>query len=268
MFPASVCLPPSRVGDDWSAQARILPYLEQGDLYNEVDFDQGYAATPQIMSLRMPAYLCPSEVNDHVRKDSAGNPVHYPLNYAVNMGVWFVYNPNSNQGGNGAFTPNAFRGFESFTDGTSNTVCAAEVKAYAAYYRDSASVPGSIPVDASSLCGVGSFKSNSGHTEWVDGRVHQTGYTAVFTPNQAVHCADSGTTYEVDWTSYREGKAPGPPRGNATYAAVTSRSYHSGIVNAVLMDGSVQSITNDIQLDVWRAINTRNGGEAEGSGSL
>ena len=267
-FPASACLPPNRIGDDWSAQARILPFVEQGDLYNEVDFNRGYAATPQIKALRIPTYLCPTEVNDRVRQDSAGNPVHYPLNYAVNMGVWFVYSPNSNRGGNGAFSPNTFHGFESFTDGTSNTICAAEVKAYTAYYRDSASVPNGIPVDATILCGAGSFKSNSGHTEWVDGRVHQTGYTAVFTPNQAVQCAESGTTYDVDWTSYREGKAPGPPSGNPTYAAITSRSYHSGIVNTVLMDGSVQSIANDIQQDVWRAINTRSGGEAEGTGSF
>lgn len=267
-FPPSCALPPGRIGDSWSAQARILPFLEQSHLYDEIDFAQSYSATPQIKILRISSYLCPSEVNDRVRNDSTGNPIHYPLSYGVNMGEWFVYDPNSNSGGGGAFAPNGFHGHGDIIDGTSNTLCAAEVKAYTAYYRDSASVPGVIPVDAANLCGRGSFKSGSGHTEWVDGRVHQTGFTTVFTPNHRVECVEGGKAHDVNWTSYREGKAPGPPSGNATYAAITSRSYHSGIVNAALMDGSVRAVSDDIQLYVWRALSTRAGGEIEGSGSL
>jgi hypothetical protein len=67
----------------------------------------------------------------------------------------------------------------------------------------------------------------------------------------------------VDWTSFREGKTPGPPAANPTYAAVTPRSYHPGIVNAVLVDGSVRSVSSDIQLATWRAVATRAGGETE-----
>jgi len=268
VFPPSCALPSSRIGDSWSAQARILPFVEQESLNDEIDFTQNYDATPQVKVLRISTFLCPSEVNDKVRNDSSGSPIHYPLSYGVNMGEWFVYDPNSNSGGDGTFSPNSFHGHSDILDGSSNTLCAAEVKAYTAYYRDSASVPGTIPADATSLCGGVNFKSNSGHTEWVDGRVHQTGFTTVFTPNHKVECVESGKTYDVNWTSYREGKTPGPPTGNPTYAAVTSRSYHSGIVNAALMDGSVQAIADNIQLDVWRALSTRAGGEAEGSGSL
>ncbi|MCP4095440.1 MAG: DUF1559 domain-containing protein, partial [Planctomycetaceae bacterium] len=39
------------------------------------------------------------------------------------------------------------------------------------------------------------------------------------------------------------------------------RSYHPGSVNAVLMDGSVRSLTNQIDRDVWRAIGTAGNGE-------
>ena len=46
-----------------------------------------------------------------------------------------------------------------------------------------------------------------------------------------------------------------------SYAAVTSRSYHPGIVNVVLMDGSVRSIEETIDLRAWRALGTRAGGE-------
>ena len=46
-----------------------------------------------------------------------------------------------------------------------------------------------------------------------------------------------------------------------TYAAVTARSYHPRGVQSLLMDGSVQFIADGIELDVWRALSTRNKGE-------
>lgn len=267
-FPASCSLPPGRVGDGWSTQARILPYLEQSGVYTELDLDQSYNASPDVKPLKIPVLLCPAEVNDRVRKDSSGQPEHYPLNYGVNMGTWLVYDANSGRIGDGVFGPDQYLGLSDLLDGTSNTLGVAEVKAYTAYYRDSASVPPAAPGDASPLCGVGDFKRDSGHTEWVDGRVHQTGFTAVFTPNAQVLCQQAGIAYDVDWTSYREGKSPGPPAANPVFAAVTSRSYHPGIVNAVLMDGSVRSISDDVSQTVWRALATRAGGEVEGAGSL
>jgi hypothetical protein len=39
-------------------------------------------------------------------------------------------------------------------------------------------------------------------------------------------------------------------------------------VGTVFMDGSVQTLTDEVELDLWRAINARSGGEPEGSGSL
>jgi prepilin-type N-terminal cleavage/methylation domain-containing protein len=267
-FPPSVTLPPNRIADSWSAQARILPFLEESGVYNDIDFNQSYAASPQVAPLRIEMYLCPSEVNDRVRTNAAGAPVHYPLNYAVNMGVWFVYNPNTDQGGEGAFAPDGFRRQGDFLDGTSHTVCAAEVKAYTPYYRDAGTVPPAIPTSAAGLCSVGSFKPDSGHTEWVDGRVHQTGFTAVFTPNAQVSCVQGGVTYDVDWTSYREGQTPSPPSGIPTFAAVTARSYHPGVVNVVLMDGSTRPVRNEVAIDVWRAAATRAGGETDGVDKL
>ena len=105
----------------------------------------------------------------------------------------------------------------------------------------------------------GSFKADSGHTEWVDGRVHQTGFTTVFTPGTRVVCVQGGQPYDVDWTSSREGKSD----TELTYSAVTARSYHAGdIVNVAMMDGSVHVVTSDIDLMIWRALSTRAGEEA------
>ena len=100
------------------------------------------------------------------------------------------------------------------------------------------------------------FKKNTGHTEWPDGRVHHTGVTVTLTPNTVVPYTVGGITYDVDYNSWQEGR-----NGSPTYAVITSRSYHEGIVNTALVDGSVRSVSENIDLGVWRAIGTRNGQE-------
>ena len=49
--------------------------------------------------------------------------------------------------------------------------------------------------------------------------------------------------------------------GGPTYAAVTARSYHPGIVNALFADGSVHAVKNAINVNTWRALGTVGGGE-------
>ncbi len=246
----------------WSAQARILPYIEQGSLFAAVDFNQPYADVllngQRISSLRVSTLLCPSEARDEMRLKN-GNPYHYPLNYSINCGVWKVYDPNDQSGGSGAFFPNSGLATRSFTDGLSNTLMLAEVKGWTPYYRDGDSgtaVPTNLPSEICSL--AGNFKTESGHTEWVDGRTHQSGFTATFTPNTKVLCDENGELYDVDWNNMRVAKSDTA----VTYAAVTSRSYHSGnVVNIARMDGSVESVNGDIDLTIWRAMATRAGEE-------
>jgi prepilin-type N-terminal cleavage/methylation domain-containing protein/prepilin-type processing-associated H-X9-DG protein len=249
-------------GADWSAQARILPYLEQVAIHDAIDFEQPYSAAMldggPLAAYRVPTYLCPSEVNDTVRLKN-GNPAHYPLNYAMNLGTWFVYRPTNNQGGDGAFRPYRRLRPRDFTDGLSNTIAAAEVKAYTPYFRNAAHDDPAMPTVPADVCSLaGDFKSSSGHTEWVDGRSHQTGFTTVFAPNTRVPCVQGGQEYDVDWTNQQEGKSPTAP----TFAAVTVRSFHPGVVNALLVDGSVRAIPETVDPAIWRALSTRSGGEA------
>lgn len=249
-------------GGDWSAQACILPQIEQTALYDEIDFNLSYKdATLSdgtlLSAMRVPTYLCPSEIKDFVRTKSGVN-VHYPLNYALNLGVWFVFDPVTGRGGDGAFYPNRSLKPSDFIDGLSNTLGAAEVKTYTPYFRNAALATPPLPVAPPDVCGLGGeFKSSTGHTEWVDGRSHQTGFTTLFTPNTLVECVIGGTAYDVDWTNQQEGKSTTAP----TYAAVTARSHHPGAVNSLLMDGSVRSVGETIDLGVWRALSTRSGGE-------
>ena len=250
---------------NWSAQVAILSFLERGDIYRSVDFSKGCTDVrlndgTLLSSLRVATYLCPSEIGDRVRYKN-GEPTHYPLSYGYNAGVWFVYDPVTRQGGSGAFYPYSFLSPADFTDGLSSTLAFSEVKAYEPYFRNlaqSGSMP--MPADPSEICLLAAgaqFRQNSGHTEWTEGRCHQTGFTATFPPNTEVLCQQGGSTYDVNWTNQQEGKSP----SIRTYAAVTSRSYHPGVVNALLMDGSVRNFADNIELEVWQALATRDAGD-------
>jgi prepilin-type N-terminal cleavage/methylation domain-containing protein len=260
-LPPAMCLTldGSEFGE-WGPQARLLPFIEQANLQNLIDFSRTYKVQPNVVKMRIPVYMCPSEVND--RASGADNLQQYPLNYAANFGTWFVYNPVNGVGGNGAFFPNSRLMFRDFTDGTSSTLAFSEVKAFQPILKTGGSPPATIPADASQVGGFGgsNFEADNAHTEWVEGRVHQDGFTATFTPNRKVPFVSAGKTYDVDYTSEEEGDSA----TDATYAAVTSRSYHVGIVNSLLMDGSVRSLSENIDLQVWRNVGARNDGQVIG----
>ena len=269
VFPPSYCIAMGTANasnnGSWSIHGRLLPFLEQSQAFDQVRLDLAWdqqldSGVPQS---RMPMFLCPSETHDTVRmKDGA--PYIYPQNYGFNFGTWFVWDPTSGQGGDGSFYVNSNLCPRDFSDGLSNALAAAEVKAFTPYLRNTsnpgATVPGSVEMVVS-LAGGGQAKlgpavnDNTGHTEWCDGRVHHSGITTVFTPNTKVIYSNGGVEYDIDYNSWQEGKSPPQP----TYAAITARSYHPGSVNVVLMDGSVKSIGNDIELDVWRDFGSRYG---------
>ena len=139
---------------------------------------------------------------------------------------------------------------------------AAEVKAWQPYLRNGGPPTTTIPADrfvaAAIAASAPDFKS-TGHTEWPDGRVHHTGFTVTLTPNSFVEYNNGGTIVDVDYNSWQEGK--NGRTGSPTYAIITSRSHHPGIVNVALMDGSARSVSENINLQVWRALGTRIGGE-------
>jgi prepilin-type N-terminal cleavage/methylation domain-containing protein len=248
---------------NWSAQAAVLPFLERGDIYRNIDFSQGCSSVKLpdgtlLATLRVATYLCPSEVNDRVRVDN-GVPTTYPLNYGFNAGVWFVYDATTRQGGAGAFYPYSWLKAAAFQDGLSNTLGFSEVKTYEGHYRN-ANLPGDLPMPTSpsQICSLGGTFMTTGHTEWMEGRCVQTGFTATFAPNTRIPCTYNGVEYDVAWTNRMEN----PAATFRTYAAVTSRSYHPGVVNSLLMDGSARPFSSTIELAVWQALATRDGGEA------
>ncbi len=246
--------------DGWSCQAQILPYLERGDIYNRIDFNTTYnqsivlpdSPTPvRLANLKLEVLLCPSEL----KKEKRGSE-HAPLNYGCNLGVWFVYDRSTGRMGDGAFVPVTGLSPGEYVDGRTNTLAFMEVKTYTPYYRNAA-IPDPMAPAPTGVCALGGdFKTNTGHTEWVDGRAHQTGCTTLFGPNTKVPCTVNGELYDVDWNNQQEGVGTAP-----TYAAVTSRSYHPRVVQAVMMDGSVHSFASAIDLRLWQALSTRNQAE-------
>ncbi len=275
IYPPSFVIEPgtsiSTNNSSWSIHGRLLPYIEESNAFLSVRLDLGWDAPENMASgvptTRIATYQCASEVNDMMRLDSNNAPKVYPQNYGFNFGTWFVFDPAKNLGGNGSFYPNSRLTPARFSDGLSHTLCAAEVKAFTSYFRNT-SDPGptipSSPADLATFASGAQFKlgpttnSNTGHTEWPDGRVHHSGITTVFGPNTVVpYQHTDGRTYDIDYNSLQEGKSTTQP----TYAAITARSYHPGVVNALLMDGSVRAIVNEIDLHVWRSLSTRDGHE-------
>ena len=126
--------------DGWSAQAQVLPYLEQASLFEKIDFTLSYTAQSwPIAPTKVPTYLCPSEPRKKQRLNATtGLPEHFPLNYVANLGTWFVFNPTDRSGGQGAFRPYDPLRAANMTDGLSNTLGFAECKAYNAYFRNAA----------------------------------------------------------------------------------------------------------------------------------
>jgi len=263
----------------WSAQARLLPFLEQAALETAIDYNVPYAeyhtgGTHEnalggkiLPAMRVNAFLCPSEPKDQVRLDG-GNEYHYPLNYGANHGSWFVY--DGQNGGNGAFRPQFNTDMADIVDGTSNTFGFAEVKAYTHYDRDTKtytrsainSLPSQVDMTTYIEGAVTSSTRTSGHTEWVDGHVHQTGFTAFFTPNTDFTISGNSRPTPADFTNNREKYwSESDFRDNPTMAVVTSRSWHPGVVNVSFMDGSVSRVTDTVDLTVYRSAATRNGGE-------
>ncbi|MEM6468819.1 MAG: DUF1559 domain-containing protein [Planctomycetota bacterium] len=265
-------LPPSAVVDlntsvtgnngSWGVHGRILPFLEQGNLFEKVDLSIGWDKQTAIDGLKVPVFACPSDPgSDQVRTFSDGRPSLYPTCYGFNFGRWFVFNPQTRQGGDGMFFPNRFLSFRDCLDGSSHTLLTAEVKAWTPYRRNGG--PGELQIpstitQAEEIVSTGVQFKNTGHTEWPDGRVHHTGFTVTLPPNSDVNHVEAGQLYEqMDYNSWQEGK--NGIAGRATYAMITSRSYHVGLVQVARLDGSVTTVTDSINIELWHALGTRAG---------
>lgn len=267
-FPASAILDLSvtATGNNgsWGVHGRILSQLEQTQIHESVDLSLAWDDQPSIDGVKVATFSCPSDPGaDRERTFNDDRPALYPTTYGFNFGRWFVYDPATRKGGDGMFYPDSFLSFRDCLDGASHTLLVAEVKAWTPYTRNGGPVTTEMPTsqaEAELIVASGAQFKNTGHTEWPDGRVHHTGFTVTLAPNTNVHYTNDGRVYqETDFNSWQEGK--NGIAGNPTYAMITSRSFHPGLVQVALVDGSVRSVSESIDLDTWHAVGTRYGHE-------
>ena len=263
----------------WSASSRIAPFMEQGAVYNAINYMNKTSdpTNATAVSTQMQVFLCPSEPNPQAftSTSTAGVTSTYGIsNYGWCLGTWYTYGGFGGGGpAPGAIGSNLSRRFASFTDGLSNTLLGAEVKTYTPSYHDCGVVPppgptgpASYPAVPTVLASVSASPTSGcrpaaapsalpggGHTRWSNGNAFYDGFTTALPPNTR---SPAGTpAVDSDLTSVDEDD------GGPTYAAVTSRSHHPGIVNALFADGSVHSIKDSINWQTWRSLGTVAGGE-------
>jgi len=254
---------------------RILPYIEQGNTYNQVDLNSTYGTTANAVAVgqRMEMFLCPSDIH-HERKNHPQYGQISGTSYGFCMGDWYVFlGPGTGPMTRSAFGVNQCRRHSDFLDGTSNTMLMSEVKAYTPYIRDCGGLvnindPNNVPgTDADPLTVAPEYGASGctfktdGHSEWAEMAVHHIGFTTAWTPNKATPGGPGMAYPDVDLTGHRE------RLGGPTFAAITSRSYHAGGVFTLFADGSVRFTSTSIDGIVWRAHGTVAGGEITNDGS-
>lgn len=127
----------------WSVHGRIMPYLDQANIYNQLNLQEGWSSAtnaPLVSGFRVPVYVCPSDAKAGYARATSGVNL-YCTNYGFNFGSWFIYDPTNGTGGDGLFYPNSSLSLSSITDGTSNTLAAAEVRSWQAYTRNAPPPP-------------------------------------------------------------------------------------------------------------------------------
>lgn len=273
--------------NSFGAHPRILPYAEQGTVFNSINFDvdmysrggQNQTATGVYLNI----LVCPSETRREFTHNVGGRM--NVCNYGYCAGDWFVWaGAGSTITNRSAFGPNQSRPLSEFLDGLSNTLWMSEGKAYTPYYRDcngqgtlanfgpgmtfhANNVP---PPDADPYavapeyrggCALRDGIGEGAHVEWVESGVHHTGFTTAWPPNKRISGGPNGEFADMDLNSRRE------KIGGMSFAAITARSYHPAGVNALLGDGSVRFVKTTIDGRTWRSLGTVGGGEVVSSDS-
>ncbi len=69
-LPPSLCIDLTTGGGAWSAHGRIMPYLEQGNFYDQIDLSIGWSQQPVVSRFRVPVYFCPSDPKGDELRDT------------------------------------------------------------------------------------------------------------------------------------------------------------------------------------------------------
>jgi prepilin-type N-terminal cleavage/methylation domain-containing protein len=224
----------------FSTQAHLLPYMEQENLKNLIDFKQSTSTGVNAVAAQtqVQMFLCPTDAS----RGRVPGSTYAGCNYVGNVGTGV--NGGDYVTGDGVFLLNNPVGFAELRDGTTNTAAFSEsligdgTAAAIDPRRQAVQLSGSTQTLASA-CGSGPYTGSRGD-RWINGGYLATLYNHWFTPNtKSYDCLNSSNNYGLK----------------------AARSDHPGGVTLSLCDGSVRFLNDNIDALVWTGIATRAGGE-------
>ncbi|WP_145296126.1 DUF1559 domain-containing protein [Crateriforma conspicua] len=273
------------ISGNFSVFAQMASFYEQGNVLDLIDFGRplhvgccpGKLVTPHDQAAQTPISLltCPSESVDRVYDVttlSGSGPVqqYSGTNYAMNFGTGVGTKYDTRVPTDGILWIDANVGFESITDGLSNTAAFSESLLGVSqqspeaptndYQRrrtmmnvrcdfiDRSRLPSSpgmkgyqLPEDPNELedftQGSSLFRGWSGQrgAGWINGREYWTGYSHYHPPQSGI-----------------------PDMQSCGWGVFAARSNHPGGVHVALCDGSVRFASESIDLETWRSVGSRN----------
>jgi prepilin-type N-terminal cleavage/methylation domain-containing protein/prepilin-type processing-associated H-X9-DG protein len=271
-------LPSAAAYARWSGHSQLLMFIEQGNLFNSINFSlppetPGMAGSVPFMpayqnpnrenmtasNAQVATFLCPSDVPPIAGFPGGNNYLANQQTWACDLSENFPSTNAPNEVPRGIFYYNSSTTVSAVTDGLSNT-------AYFSEKIRGTGVPNPrtdmlIFTNQTSLAATYSacqqlnvltappLTSRQGMS-WVMGEMCCTLYNHVAPPNSNT-CA-----------------APNFPGNMANMAMqVPPSSLHPGGANLMMGDGSVRFARNSINVSIWQALGTRNGGETISSDS-
>jgi len=264
-------------GNSWSALALMLPYLEQTQVYNSINFSFGFdeivgtpggGNTPDAIqstgiSTTIASFICPS--------DNGKGRCSYRASNGTNWDWW------SRESGAGPLTRGSDSLLSNVVDGTSNTIAFGERNrgdGDSSKYN-----PGDVYVGVpGSAWGIPTYVvSNAADQQVIQNSVIP----------DCVAAAKANPTGTWDWGGFywAAGDYPGAkmnfvlgpnskipdcsPWGGVGEGIgfYSPRSRHPGGVNVAMTDGSVRFIKDSIAIPIWYGLATRSGSEVISSDS-
>jgi len=231
----------------------ILPFLEQGGLFEQWDFELQFneGINGELSVNRIAPFECPTDKPGYFEKLDESIAAYSRSNYtaAYSADGTFVEpdapqdrdncnnDPAENQsvtsGKRALFNINVQRRIADIRDGTSNTVAFSEVI--------------------------------QGPDGSLDLRGYWWGHFGIQHTHMRAPNSPLGDRAFADYCLEEKSGMPcGPPASCWTTVVFAARSYHPGGVNVALADGSVRFANDQINQDTWEALASINGGEVVG----
>jgi prepilin-type N-terminal cleavage/methylation domain-containing protein/prepilin-type processing-associated H-X9-DG protein len=274
---------PCTTWNNWSAHAMMLNYLEQGPLYNAINFnmegrgsDYASAANSTAYNAKFSVFFCPSDPNAGIVND---NCYYGSVGPTTNAGSDVPPRPTSpacpsfSDPTSGVFAFRMAYGLQTLTDGSSNTIAFSEGRAGP---QSAGVVPGAMIMGAGlsgnayflnanqnvnlvladlqtcttqfNTSNLGNISVGHGH-DWGVGGMGATLFNTIVPPNSKIY----------PWAACRTDCNGGCDGASMDYS--NAQSYHPGGVNTLMADGSARFIKDSVSMQIWWGLGSRAGGE-------